>query len=99
MNPDVLIAEDLSVGPRLIGVALVALGVAAVYLPAAGAIPGGAHAAWLAAVLAIVGVGVFRAAGSRSVMFDRAAGLVRVHIRALLGTSAFVYRLPEIAPV
>jgi hypothetical protein len=97
LNPDVLIAEDLSVGPRLIGVALVALGVAAVYLPAAGAIPGDAHAAWLAAVLAIVGVGVFRAAGSRSVMFDRAAGLVRVHIRALLGTSAFVYRLPEIA--
>jgi hypothetical protein len=97
LNPDVLIAEDLSVGPRLIGVGLVALGVAAVYLPAAALIPGDSHAVWLAVVLAIVGIGVFRAAGSRSVMFDRAAGLVRVHIRALLGTAAFVYPLPEIA--
>jgi hypothetical protein len=97
LNPDVLIAEDLSVGPRLMGVALVAMGVAAVYLPTAPSIPGDTHAAWLAVFLAIAGVAVFRAAGSRIVMFDRAAGLVRVQIRALLGTAAFVYRLPDIA--
>ena len=98
LNPDVLIAEDLSVGPRLMGVALVALGVAAVYyLPAAEGIVGESRGAWVAVLLAIMGIGVFRAAGSRSVIFDRAAGLVRVHIRALLGTAAFEYRLPEIA--
>jgi hypothetical protein len=99
LNPDVLIAEDLSVGQRLMGVALVGMGVAAVYLPALPSIPGDSHAAWLAVFLAIAGITVFRAAGSRIVMFDRTSGLVRVRITALLGTAAFVYRLPDIADV
>lgn len=97
LNPDVLIAEDLSVGQRLVGVGLVAMGAAAVYLPTVPSIPGDTHAVWLAVLLAIAGIAVFRAAGTRIVMFDRAAGLVRVRIRALLGTAAFVYRLPDIA--
>ena len=99
VNPDVLIAEDLSVGQRLMGVALVAMGVAAVGLPTVPSIPGDTHAAWLAVFLAIAGIVVFRAAGTRIVMFDRATGLVRVRVRALLGTAAFVYRLPDIIDV
>jgi hypothetical protein len=94
---DVLIAEDLSVRPRLTGVALVALGMGAAYMPAAVLRRGDWHNGWLAVLLALVGIAVFRASGSKMLLFDRTAGVVRVRTRALLGTAALVYPLPDIA--
>lgn len=96
-KPDVLIAEDMNVRPRLTGVALVGMGVIAAYLPTALLLSKDAHTALIAVLLSIVGIGAFRASGSKMVTLDRGSGLVQVRTRALLGTSALEYRLPDIA--
>jgi len=96
-NSDVLIAEDLNLRQNLTGVVLVALGAFAASAPPASLGAADSHGLFIAILLTLLGIAAFRASGSRMVTLDRAAGVVHVRTRALLGTADFVYRLPDIA--
>ena len=94
--PQVLVARNAAVGPRIIGALLMAAAIVLVVRANAFRDP---VSAWPGIACCILAILIWRGVSAQVVTLDRGNGVVRVRTQHVLGTSSVVHRLGDIADV